>query len=214
MKSLLTLALALALGAAVPGVAQPAASPSNSDFKDVQLMKLPAGAKVAVYAFEDLECPACAYASPIVQAACLKNGVPFVHRDFIWPFHSWSQNAAINARYREDKVSPKLAADYRRDVFAAQTRIASRDDLASFTRRWFQTHGQNMPFLIDPNGMFIKEVGADRAFGERIGVHATPAFFVVSEQGCVNVADPNRIDQILRAALSQATAPGRRTPHK
>jgi protein-disulfide isomerase len=212
MKSLLTLALVLC--AAIPCIAQPAASPRNPEFKDTHLMKPPAGAKVAVYAFEDLECPACAYAFPIVQAACLKNGVPLVHRDFTWPFHSWSQNAAINARYLEDKVSSKLAVDYRHDVFAAQTRIASRDDLANFTRRWFQSHGQNMPFLIDPNGMFTKEVGADRAFGERIGVHVTPTFFVVSEKGCVNVVDPNRIDQTLQAALSHAATPVRRTPHQ
>jgi len=120
-------------------------------------MKPPSGAKVAVYAFEDLECPSCGHAFPIVQGACLKNKVPLVNRDFTWPFHSWSLNAAVNARYLEDKVSPKLATDYRRDIFASQARIASKDDLANFTRRWFQSHGQSVPFVIDPNDTLTRE---------------------------------------------------------
>lgn len=208
MKLLLTLALATLT--AIPTAAQPA----NSRFHDTYLMKPPAGAKVAVYVFEDLECPACAHAFPIVQAACRKNNVPFVNRDFLIPSHLWSPTAALHARYLEDKVSPVLSVEYRHDLFAAQSRIASKDDLANFTRKWFQAHGQNMPFLLDPGDAFRKEVLADGTFGLRVGVWRTPTFFVVTEKSCTNVEDPNQIDQTIQAALAQLTLPVRRTTRK
>ncbi|WP_213805225.1 hypothetical protein [Granulicella sp. dw_53] len=68
--------------------------------------------------------------------------------------------------------------------------------------------------MIDPNDTLTREVNADRAFGTRIGVYHTPTFFVVSEKGCVNVDDPNLIDQTVQAALSQAAAPVRSGPRK
>ena len=37
-------------------------------FQDTSMLKPPAGAKVAIYEFDDLECPACAHALPIVHA--------------------------------------------------------------------------------------------------------------------------------------------------
>lgn len=208
MKLLLTLALATLT--AIPTAAQP----DNSGFHDTYLMKPPAGAKVAVYAFEDLECPACAHAFPIVQAACRKNNVPFLNRDFLIPSHIWSPTAALHARYLEDKVSPALSIEYRHDLFAAQSRIASKDDLASFTRKWFQAHGQNIPFLLDPNDALRKEVLADGTFGLRVGVHRTPTFFVVTEKSCTNVENPEQIDQTIQAALSQLTQPTPRIRHK
>ncbi len=40
------------------------------------MVKPPAGARVAIYEFEDLECPACAHAYPIVHAAIDKYKIP------------------------------------------------------------------------------------------------------------------------------------------
>ena len=74
------------------------------------------------------------------------------------------------ARYLQDKVSIKMADEYRGAVFAAQTGIASKDDMLNFTRRFFQTHGLQLPFVPDPTGQFKKEVEADRAVGDRLGV--------------------------------------------
>ena len=73
------------------------------------------------------------------------------------PATSWSRDGAITARYLQDKVSPEMAEQFRRDVFAAQLSIASKDDLQNFTRKWFQQHGQQMPFVMDPSGRLIAE---------------------------------------------------------
>ena len=84
--------------------------------------------------------------------------------------HVWSFDAAVNARYMQDKISPQFAEDYRRAVFANQTAIATKDDLTAFTQKFFQTHGKTMPFVIDPNGLFTAEVKADQTLGERVGL--------------------------------------------
>ena len=196
--------LALVLGATSSGALSQTPSP---EFHNTSLMKPPAGARVAIYEFEDLECPRCAYVYPIVHAACDKYKVPLVRNDFTWPFHTWSLNAAVTARYLQDKVSPQLANDFRRDVFAAQSSIASRDDLSAFTRYWFQHHGQVLPFVEDPSGTLHNEVRADRAFGEKIGVHETPTIFVVTRDSCVAVKDLSKMDEAIQAALSIPASP-------
>ena len=48
---------------------------------DASLLKPPPGAKVAIVMFEDLECPECARAYPLVWAAAIAHKVPVVlHR--------------------------------------------------------------------------------------------------------------------------------------
>ena len=75
-----------ALMAAAPGVAQRAVPPgSGNTFKDTSMIKPPAGQKVAIYEFEDLECPACARAHPMVISAVDHYKIAFVRRDFPLP---------------------------------------------------------------------------------------------------------------------------------
>src|SRR5271156_5952452 len=124
-RILLAAALLIAVPATVPALAQTA-------FKDTSMLRAPAGSRVAIYEFEDLECPACARAFPIVHAAIDHYKIPLVRHDFPLSMHVWSRDAAIIARYIQDKIDPKAAEDYRRAVFAAQTSIASKDDLQRF----------------------------------------------------------------------------------
>src|ERR1039457_4214046 len=126
-----------------PGLAQRAVPPGTGDpFKDTSMFKPPAGARVAIVEFEDLECPACAHAYPIVHAAAAHYNIPLVRYDFpLGGAHIWSGDAAVWARYLQDKVSPKTAEDYRGAIFAAQIGISSKDDMLNFTRRFFQSHG-------------------------------------------------------------------------
>ena len=193
-------------------VAQKAAPPGSGDtFKDTSMLKPPAGAKVAVLEWEDLECPACAHAYPIVHGAVAHYNIPLVERDFpLGGAHIWSYDAAIWARYLHDKVSPKVADDYRSAVFASQNAINSKDDLLNFTRRFFQQHGQQMPFVPDPSGQLANEVKADRALGEKMGLQHTPTIIVCSQREWVHVTDPNylyqTIDQVA-ADAGTATAP-------
>ena len=188
-----------------PANAQYSAPPNTgTTFKDTSMLKPPAGAKVAIFVFEDLECPACSHAFPMVQGAIEHYKIPLVRHDFPLKMHLWSFDAAVNARYIQDKISPKTAEEYRGAVFASQTSIASKEDLSNFTRRWFQSHKLNMPFVVDPQGVFTKEVQADYALGERIGLTQTPTIWVVTQKNWIQVTDVNQLYQTIDAALAEA----------
>jgi len=204
--SALMLALALSLPfAALPSAAQTAAPPGSGDhFKDTSMFKPPAGARVAVVEFEDLECPACARAYPMVHAAVAHYKIPLVRYDFPLQQHIWSYDAAIWARYLQDKVKPEIADQYRSAVFAAQISINSKDDMLAFTRRFFQQHGVQMPFVPDPTGQLAREVKADRALGERMGLQHTPTIVVCSAKQWVQVTDPTQLYQTIEAVMAQA----------
>src|SRR5882762_1218568 len=138
------LAVTLLAAACLPAAAQFSAPPNTgANFKDTSLLKPPAGAKIAIYKFEDLECPACGHSYPIVHAAADRYKIPIIRRDFPLKMHIWSRDAAITARYLQDKVSPATAEEFRGAVFAAQQSIASKEDLANFTRKFFQLHKLN-----------------------------------------------------------------------
>lgn len=215
-RSTLTAALAAALilAGASPARAQFAGTPDPSTFRDTSMLKPPAGQKVAIIEFMDLECPACRAAHPILQQASQQLHVPIVRYDFPLQMHMWSKDAAIFARYLQDKVNPKLADDYRTDVFKQQPAIASKDDWQNYTRRWMSQHGQMMPFVVDPTGKFAAEVHADYTLGERLNVTRTPTIVVAtankwqivsgSEGQGGSINDVNRIYSIVQGAQRQA----------
>lgn len=195
--------LLLVLPASVPAFAQ------TAGYRDTSMLRAPAGVPVAIYEFEDLECPACAHAFPIVQQAVAHYNIPYIRHDFPLPQHIWSFDAAVIARYMQDKISPKAAEDYRGAVFANQTAIASKEDLQNFTRHYFQAHGHEMPFVIDPAGQFTREVIADRTLGERIGLSHTPSIFVVTQRHWTQVTDVSLLYQTIDTALAEAPATAR-----
>jgi protein-disulfide isomerase len=200
----LVLAASLLL-ANLPAAAQFSAPPNTGNtFKDTSLIKPPAGVKIAILKFEDLECPACAHAYPIVHAAADRYKIPIVRHDFpLGGAHIWSRDAAITARYLQDKVSPATAEEFRGAVFAAQMSIATKEDLENFTRKFFQSHKLNMPFVMDPAGLFAAEVQADRTLGDRIGISQTPTIWVVSQKNWVQVTDMNQLYATIDTMESQ-----------
>jgi protein-disulfide isomerase len=216
MKRLI-IATALSLFCSFPLAAQMAVSPSGATpFKDTSAFKPPAGARLAIIEFEDLECPLCALSSPIVHAAMEHYKIPRVHHDFIIPSHTWSRVAAINARYLEDHVSPAVAEDFRRDVFANQRRISSRDDLFAFTRTWFQAHGQKLPFVIDPTGRCANEVQADCMLATHLGVLHTPTIIVATQTRWIEVTDSRQLYaaiDLAESSLKHSKINGTRTRH-
>jgi hypothetical protein len=175
-------------------------------FKDTSVLKPPAGAKVAIFEFEDLECPACANAYPIVHAAAAQYKIPLVRHDYPWSFHVWSFDAAVTARYLQDSVSPTVAEDFRRDVFANQPNISTKEDLGRFTGKWFQAHSVSLPFVMDPNGICKQEVLADRALGDRVGVRRTPCILVVTSNSFTQVLNPNQLAHTIDMALAETAA--------
>lgn len=195
------LVLAAVLGLTGVSGAQMAMPPAGATaFQDTSMLKPPIGAKVAIVEFEDLECPLCALTAPVVWAAEQRYHVPRVHHDLIILSHTWSRAAAVDARYLEDTVSPKVAEAFRRDVFARQEQIAGPEDLQGFAAGWFRTHGVGMPFVMDQSGHCAEEVQADCLLAQRLGARHTPTLLVVTAKRWIEVTDRAQ----LGAAIEQA----------
>jgi protein-disulfide isomerase len=183
--------------------------PAPDGFKDKSMLHPPAGSKVAIIVFEDLGCPSCAAAHPLELKAAAEYHVPIVRYDFPIASHIWTFNGAVCARYLQDKVDPKLADQYRTDVFAAQRLIENKDDIAQFTRKWMQQHGHPMPFVLDPTGSLAAEVKADYDLGRRLNIAYTPTIIVVTQNkyqvvcGTETLRDATRLFPILKAAVAQ-----------
>jgi protein-disulfide isomerase len=160
---------------------------------------------VAIVEFEDMECPDCGRANPLLKEAAAKYNIPWVRHDFPLPFHNWSTNAAINARWFDTK-SKKLGDEYRDEVFANQISITSPESLAQFTEKFAQSHNVALPFAIDPQGKLSSEVKADYALGQRIGIEHTPTIWVVTANSkgapFVEVVDRTKLFQLIDQALA------------
>lgn len=180
-------------------------------FHDTSILRPPAGSRVAIIVFEDLECPACARAHPYEVEAAKQTHVPLLRHDFPLPQHVWAFQGAVLARYIQDKISPQLAEQYRADVFASQSAIANKDDLYQFTSGWLQKHGRKMPSAVDPQGALAKEVNADVDLGKRLNIAYTPTVVVVTANAYQVVCgtgqganDPAQILPVAKAALAAA----------
>jgi protein-disulfide isomerase len=212
-RALFVLALVFPL-ATVSAQAQ-AVIPSSAQvdhFRDTSMLVPPAGVKVAIVEWEDLECPACAHAFPFVHMAIDHYKIPLVRYDFLIPGHIWSRDGAMYARYLQDKVSPELATQYRREVFASQMRIASKDDLNRFTAEFFKKNGKQLPFLIDPTGEIAKQVNADVALGNKLGLQETPTLVVVTPHGWIQVKDVSDLYEAIDKA--EASVGGAAPEHR
>src|ERR1700753_4509282 len=89
---------------------------------DATPLKPPPGARVAIVEFEDMECPDCGRANPLLKDAATQYHIPWVRHDFPLPFHAWSFDAAVYARWFDTK-SKKIGDDFRDQVFANQNLI-------------------------------------------------------------------------------------------
>ena len=169
--------------------------------KDTSALHPPAGSKVAIVEFADLECPSCAMDNPVIMQAVEKYHVAWVRHDFPLPQHIWSFQAAVNARWFDTK-SKKLGDDYRNAVFASQSSIESKDDLLKFTQKFAQQHGVALPFVVDPQGTLTAEVNADKSLGNRIGINETPTAWVVTTHGFKQITDFKSLYSMLDQAIA------------
>jgi protein-disulfide isomerase len=196
---------ATALLMAMSTHAQFGAPPPGTQVHDASALRPPAGSRVALVEFEDLECPDCARANPVLKAAAATYHIPWVRHDFPLPFHNWSMNAAVNARWFDLK-SKALGDEYRDAVFANQISITSPDVLAQFTQKFASDHGIALPFAIDPQGKLIAEVKGDYALGQRIGIEHTPTIWVVTANSkgapFVEVVDRTKLYQLIDQAIA------------
>jgi protein-disulfide isomerase len=174
---------------------------------DTSALQPPAGAKVAIVEFMDLECPVCAQMDPIVERAASDHHVAWVHHDFPLPYHNWSFAAAVNARFFDSK-SPVLGNQYRAAVFANQSSIDNVPVLTQFTQKFASEHHVDLPFLLDPGGKFDAAVKADRSLGQRMGVNRTPSIWVVAETPSgptyAELLDRNGLDALIDQEQAKA----------
>ncbi|HUR36410.1 MAG TPA: thioredoxin domain-containing protein [Terriglobales bacterium] len=164
-------------------------------------LKPPAGAKVAIIVFEDLQCPDCGRAHPLVKQVSEQHKVPVIHRDFPLPMHPWARQAAIYGRYFESK-SAALGKAYRDYIFSNQAAI-TLGNLKEMVEKFAASNKVGMPFLLDPGKRLEAKVDADIALGKRIGIQHTPTIFVVgggktSGEPFVEVLDRSQLSQMIQ----------------
>ncbi len=191
---------------------------------DTSMLRPPTGSKVAIIVFEDLECPDCARAAPLLHDAAKAYNIPLVQHDFPLPQHPWSFEAAVNARYFDTK-SKKMGDDYRLYIFQNQLYI-TKQNLLGYAEKFAEQNKVVLPFVVDPTGDLAGKVKADYQLGQRLPVDHTPTIYVVSNSArgtpFVEVVDRTQLYQLIEQVMKQAgetaqehkTASSQKTSHR
>jgi protein-disulfide isomerase len=220
---------ATALFALPAALSVPAGAQEATQVHNTAPLHPPAGARVAIIEFEDLECPDCARANPLLKQAAEQYKIPWVRHDFPLPQHDWSFQAAVNARWF-DTHSKRLGDEYRDAVFAHQDEITvitngtydgskGLPNLHAFTEKFAADHKLALPFVIDPQGKLAALVKADYALGQSVGLQHTPTIWVVTNQTkaapFVEVVDRTKLYSLIDTALEETkgSAPTRAAAH-
>jgi protein-disulfide isomerase len=173
---------------------------------DTSMLRPPKGAKVAIIVFEDLECPDCARAAPLLHEAAKTYNIPLVQHDFPLPQHPWSFEAAINARFFDTK-SKSIGDEYRLYIFKNQPYI-TRQNLRGYTERFADEHKVALPFVVDPNGELAAKIKADFLLGQRIPLDHTPTIYIVSDtvrgKPFIEVVDRTQLYQMIEQVIKEA----------
>jgi len=168
-------------------------------------LRPPKGTQVAIVVFEDLQCPDCRRAAPLLEEAAKTYKIPVVRHDFPLPMHNWSLDAAIIARYFDSR-SKQLGNEFRDYIFQHQPEITP-PTLRSFAEKFAADHKIDLPFAVDPQGKLAAEINQDRNLGQRVGIQHTPTIYVVSNrtQGkpFVEVVDRTQLFQLIDAMKNE-----------
>ncbi len=149
---------------------------------DYSAIKPPAGTKVAVVVFEDLECPTCARSYPIIWSVAKAHNVPVLLHDFpLVNIHPWTFRASLYARYF-DTQSQKLGNDFREYIYKSQNQVVP-GNLDQFARKFADENKVALPFSIDPESKLKDKINADYELGLRLGVNGTPTIYIVGNNG-------------------------------
>jgi protein-disulfide isomerase len=185
---------------------------------DASSLKPPPGAKVAIVVFEDLQCPDCARAYPLVWDVAKAHKVPVVLHDYPLPMHNWSFQAAVYARFFDAK-SEQLGDDFRGYIYKNQPQI-NPGNLQQYVQKFANDNKAPVPFMLDPGGKLAEKVKADYALGQRLGLEHTPTIFVIGNGGAstpfVEVTDRAKMGEIIEDMLKKAgpSTPAKTAPSK
>src|ERR1700693_2391803 len=168
-------------------------------------LRPPKGAQVAIVVFEDLQCPDCRRAAPLLEEAGKTYKIPVVVHDFPLPMHNWSYDAAIIARYFDTR-SKQLGSDFRNYIFEHQPEITP-PTLRAYAEKFATDHKVELPFVVDPQGKLAEGINQDKNLGQRVGINHTPTIYVVSDktQGkpFVEVVDRTQLFQLIDAMKNE-----------
>jgi protein-disulfide isomerase len=174
---------------------------------DTSMLRPPKGAKVAIVVFEDLQCPDCARAAPLVHEAAKTYKIPVVQYDFPLPQHNWSFEAAVDARWFDTK-SKAIGDEYRLYIFSHQPEITSPETLRSISDKFASDRKLTLSLFVDPKGDLSAKVKADYDLGQRVGIVHTPTLYVVSNTSrgtpFVEVVDRNELYSLIDSMLKEA----------
>ena len=206
MKIFIRTLAALAV-AALSSIAYAADGPS---------LKPPPGARVAIVVFEDLECPDCSRAYPVVWDTANSHHVPVVLHDLpLTSIHPWAFDAAVYARYFDTK-SEKLGNDFRGYIYSNQRQI-DKGNLQQYVSKFAGDNKVPLPFAIDPDGKLKDKVNADRDLGIQLKLQHTPTIYVVGSGANtqpVEVTDRSQLGQMVDDALAKSPPAKTATPTK
>lgn len=170
---------------------------------DSHRLSEPAGSKVTVVEFLDLECEACGAAFPGVERLRAEYGdrVTFVLRYFPIPSHRNAELAAraVEAAGKQGKLEPMYRMMFEKQPEWGDQQVSHRETFLGFAREL----GLDIPgfeaALDDP--ATLERVLADRNDGANVGVEGTPTFFI---NGVKFERQPSY--QALKAAIDQELA--------
>ena len=175
---------------------------------DASSLKPPPGANVAIVVFEDLQCPDCARAYPVVWESAKAHKIPVVLHDFPLPNHNWSFDAAVYARFFDTK-SQKLGDDFRGYIYKNQPNI-TRENLIQYTQKFADDNKIPLPFRVDPDDQLKAKIKADYALGQQIGIQHTPTIFVIGKGATsspfVEVVEREKLNQIIEDMQKKSAA--------
>ena len=168
-------------------------------------LRPPKGARVAIVVFEDLQCPDCRRAAPLVEEASRTYKIPVVRHDYPLPFHTWSYDAAILARYF-DTHSKALGNEFRDYIFSNQLEITPQN-LRGYGEKFAAEHKVELPFVVDPDGKLAALINADKELGKEINIQHTPTLYVVSNKRngkpFVEVVDRSQLYALIDSMLKE-----------
>ena len=142
-------------------------------------------AKVNIVEFGDYQCPACAYASPIIQQlidAYKDNpNVNFVFRNFPLPQHS---NAMVSAEAAEAARVQGKFLEMSAMLYDRQNEWSGNSKALEIFAKYAQELGLDVKAFTDSvsKNEFKDAINKDRSDGQALGVNSTPTFFINGEK--------------------------------
>ena len=138
-------------------------------------------AKVNVVEFGDYQCPACAYANPIVEklieAYKGNPNVNFVYRNFPLPQHS---NAMVSTEAAEAAGAQGKFWEMHNMLYSGQNDWSGSPNALEVFKGYAQKLGLDVQVFADSVNQkkFQDIINKDRSDGQALGVNSTPTFYV------------------------------------